>query len=290
MKKIGVVFLSLVTVLFISCDKELDTVSRKVTLNLTIPAVSTRTTLSDELETSKIIKQVWSEGDKILVIPNDVKRSEVNLEYVEAHSYAISGGAGTNQATLSLDEDVVSNALTYMYLVPSKNSDGLVVIDYSKQDGSLENLNKYSALMAYPSDVSSSDGKHELKFHQYSTTILKLIPQWPEGVWSLKKLYIEADNLYDKVDILVDSGAGCSSKGMITVSVPGTYYDGPLYIAIPSGFEGDVPSESEELFPHTLKGFKLTAQSAEATIIEKEITSDIAISPGSVAVLKKSFK
>ena len=29
---------------------------------------------------------------------------------------------------------------------------------------------------------------------------------------------------------------------------------------------------------------------AESTIIEKEITSDIAISPGSVAVLKKSFK
>ncbi len=290
MKKINVIFLSLVTVLLISCDKELDTVSKKVTLNLIIPAVSTRTALSDELETSKIIKQVWSEGDKILVIPKGVDRSEVNLEYVEAHSYAISGGAGTNQAVISLDEDVVSNALIYMYIEPSENSEGLAVIDYSKQDGSLENLNKYSALMAYPDGVSSSDGKNELKFYQYSTTILKLIPQWPEGVWSLKKLYIDADNLYNTVDILVDSDAGCSTKGGITVSVSGFYTDEPLYIAIPSGFEGDLPSASSELFPHTLKGFKLTAQSAEATIIEKEITSDIAISPGSVAVLKKSFK
>lgn len=289
MKKINVIFLSLVTVLFISCDKELDTVSKKVTLNLTIPAVSTRTALSDELETSKIIKQVWSEGDKILVIPYGVKKSEVNLEYVEAHSYAISGGAGTNQATLSLDEDVVSNALIYMYIEPSENSEGLAVIDYSSQDGSLNNLYKYSALMAYPDGISSSGGKQELKFHQYSTTILKLIPQWPE-VWSLKKLYIDADNLYNTVDILDGSDAGCSSKGIITVSVPGTYIDEPLYIAIPSGFEGDLSPASLELFPHTLKGFKLTAQSAEATIIEKEITSDIAISPGSVAVLKKSFK
>ncbi len=290
MKKISVIVLSFFAIALVSCDKDHDVAGKKVTLNLTIPTVSTRTTLSDELETSKIIKQVWAEGDKIFVIPNDVSKSDLTLDYVESHSYAISEGVGTNQAVLSIDEDVMSNALMYMYLVPSENSDGLVVVDYSEQDGSLENLYKYSALMAYPDGVTSSGGKHELTFHQYSTTIIKLIPQWPEGVWSLKKLYIESENLYNRVDILVDTDAGCSTKGTIKVGVSGSYDGGPLYIAIPSGFEGDLPSSSNDLFPHSLKGFILTAQSAEMTYVEKEITSDIAISPGSVAVLKKSFR
>ena len=214
MKKISIFGLAVIATLIVSCsssevitDGNQDNNGNvKVTLTASLSSSSvTRTTLTDESNSTASIRQSWASGDGIKVI----NASNGN----ESQSFTTTSTTNSGSFTGSLTSPVDGNQLYALYPSDLSVASGTAkaIVDYSAQDGTLAGVaSKAVMYTAGTYNTSSTD----LGTFTNAGAILRLKLTFPSDV-TIKKVALVANGLVNQ-DTLTLSGTGTATWGTAT--------------------------------------------------------------------------